>query len=347
MDAAELYLAIENATGLDRSQIPEIPRELEPLVNTLLQRLSAENQQKTEAESLLAFFKSSADAMPNPIFIKDENLRFVFFNRAYRTFFGLKEGENIGKQVKELLYLPEEDRRRYHEEDQEGVRSLSVIQYPTAYQDTSQGKVEALYWSKGFQVPETGRRGLVGEIVNISREREVQRELEEMVQDARDASNTDPLTKLNNRNVMDVELPAMIQDTAASGMPVCLMLIDIDYFKQINDEHGHLFADEMLRQFSQVLKMSFRQNDMAVRYGGDEFLILLPGAELHQARTVAERFRDAVRENLRLPGGQGVTLSIGVAQWRAGDDLKAFISRADEALYESKRAGRDRVSVKE
>ena len=321
-------------------------------VQDLLWELTAERQARVAAEETLDFYKASADAMPNPIFIKDEDLRVVFFNRAYRDFFGLAEGENIGKRVQDLDYLSPEDRCRYHAEDSEMVRSLSVMQYDTVYEIPGQGETAALYWSKGFPVPSTGRRGLVGEIVDISKEKETQRELsrnvkalEGLMRDVRNASNTDPLTKLYNRNIMAEELPAVLDKAEELGQPVCLMLIDVDYFKQINDTYGHLFGDEVLCRFAQTIRETFRQNDIAVRYGGDEFLLLLPGTSVWQAQAVGERFRRRVCEALDLPEGSCVTPSIGVAQRHRGDDLPTLMARADQALYEAKNAGRNCVRI--
>jgi len=355
MGKSELDRWITEAMGTNGVGF-ELPQSLASAIQALLEELETlrtEKERRIAAEDTLAFFKASADAMPNPIFMKDEELRFVFFNRAYREFFGLAEGENIGKRVQDLTYLPQEDRERYHAEDSEMLRSLSIIQYDTSYQTANQGEVEALYWSKGFPVPETGRRGLIGEIVDITKEKEIQRELtrsmrtlEVLMRDAKDASNTDPLTKLYNRNILDEHLPAVIADAQSMGQPVCMMLIDIDNFKQINDTYGHPYGDEILRRFAKALKQTFRQRDIAIRYGGDEFMLVLPGATLEQAQAGAERLRRMVCENCDLPSGTCVTLSIGMTQGIPGDDLQSLIARADEALYSAKKAGKDRIIAK-
>ncbi len=354
MKESGLYNWIKQVLGNDKREIPEIPQELMPILQELFHELEAEKQRRVDTEKELAFFEAAANAFPNPIFIKDEELRFMFFNRAYRKFFGLAEGENIGKRVQDLSYLPLGDRERYHREDSEMVRSLSVIQYETTFETADQEDVEALYWSKGFAIPGTKCRGVIGEIVDISKEKEMQKELtrsvralEVLMKDAKDASNTDSLTKLYNRNIIEDEIPLVLKEAELVGQPVCVMLIDIDYFKQINDTYGHPYGDEILQRFSRILKQTFRQQDIAVRYGGDEFVLFLPGADLRQATEGAERLRKAVNIKLRFPNGKSVTISIGVTQWRKGEEVPDFISRADEALYFAKESGRDRVSVKE
>ena len=304
-------------------------------VQDLLWELTAERQARVAAEETLDFYKASADAMPNPIFMKDEDLRFVFFNRAYRNFFGLAEGENIGKRVQDLDYLPQEDRERYHAEDSELLRSLSGIQYDTTYKTAGRDEVEALYWSKGFPVPGTDRRGLIGEIVDISKEKQVQRELtrsmrtlEVLMRDAKDASNTDPLTKLYNRNILDEDIPAVIKETVSLGQPICMVLIDVDYFKMINDTFGHPFGDEMLRRFAKTLKQSFRQRDLAIRYGGEARHVVVrltkeadsalcqvqdfgPGIPQDEIEHIWERYHRASAHTARsTSGGTGLGLSI-------------------------------------
>ena len=328
------------AKGLTRSDVPE---QLMPVLEDFL-------LERQEAQQKLAFIRSSVDALPNPIFIKNEQLEFIFFNQAYRDFFGLKEQENIGKRVQDLDYLPLEDRERYHAEDSEMVRSFSTIQYDMPFQKADQSQVDTLYWSKGFQVPGSQQRGLVGEIVDITREKELERQLHvnmatlrTLLRDAKDASNTDSLTKLYNRKILEEEIPTILQDTLESGRDASILLIDVDDFKRINDSFGHAVGDTALREFAVTLRATFRERDVAVRYGGDEFLLVMPGSALNHAVKGAERLRTKVAAACPLPDGTHVTLSIGAAQCRRGESLSDTISRADEALYEAKSQGKNRT----
>lgn len=153
-------------------------------------------------------------------------------------------------------------------------------------------------------------------------------------------ATTDPLTGLFNRRHL-ISLAEKVQQPAE----MTLMLMDIDHFKAINDAYGHDMGDQVLKAVSCVLKDSMREQDFIGRWGGEEFLALLPHTDLDQAAASAERIREAVQA-LRIDGNGshiGVTLSIGISQHHAGQSLSHSIARADAALYEGKSAGRNRV----
>lgn len=324
---------------------------MENRIKALEEALNLERNMRSKVEKELEFYKYAINAMPNPVFIKNQELQFVFFNKAYKEFFGLKEGENIGKKVEDLPYLTEEKKKKYKAEDTKMLEELSVIQYETSFCDNSSHEDrECLYWSKGFLAPGVNTRGLVGEIVDISFEKQIQKDLSRsmsslkvLMRDAKTASNTDILTKLYNRNILETEIPDFVENTKNMGQPISMMLIDIDYFKQINDQLGHLHGDDILRKFGEVLRKTFRQKDIAIRYGGDEFMMLLPGASAKETEEMANRFRKAICENLGLASGECVTLSIGITAVRQEDTMESFIARADEALYAAKKMGRDRA----
>jgi diguanylate cyclase (GGDEF)-like protein len=160
------------------------------------------------------------------------------------------------------------------------------------------------------------------------------------VSDLRRAAFTDPLTGLGNRRALDTSIP--VGDYA-------LISLDLDLFKEINDEFGHATGDLVLSRVADVLSASIRGDDAAFRMGGEEFLIVLPHADAALAATVSERVRRGVKgldPGGRAPGAR-ITISLGVASVVAGEeaDFPAVMARADAALYESKHAGRDRVTV--
>ena len=152
---------------------------------------------------------------------------------------------------------------------------------------------------------------------------------------------TDPLTGLSNRRAGERALDRDVARARRAGLPFSLALIDLDHFKQVNDRFGHAVGDETLRQVSQVLAATFRASDLAVRWGGDEFLVLLPDVSAAGAMVFAERTRVQI-ETLTFPGGK-VTVSAGVVEIGKNETPRDAIARADAYLYEMKRAGRNRV----
>jgi len=156
---------------------------------------------------------------------------------------------------------------------------------------------------------------------------------------------TDPLTKLPNRRQMDERLAEEVARSRRHDRPMCLAMADIDRFKRINDGHGHDVGDRVIVAVARCLAKGMRAVDRVGRYGGEEFLILLPDTPLADAASAMERLAAAVRD-LRVPGsGEPVTASFGVAGLWADEDAAQLRRRADQALYAAKRDGRDRVAV--
>jgi len=159
-------------------------------------------------------------------------------------------------------------------------------------------------------------------------------------------ANTDPLTKIGNRRHFEEQAGAEFRRSQRSHEPLSLMIIDVDHFKWINDTHGHPVGDDVLRQLSSLLDEHVRRVDSVGRLGGEEFAVLMPGADRARAEEAAERLRAHVSSlALDLPSGiVRLTVSIGVTEcdvWT--EDLAVGLARADEALYRAKADGRDRV----
>ena len=162
---------------------------------------------------------------------------------------------------------------------------------------------------------------------------------------------TDQLTGLHNRRYMTGQLGALVTRAARGGDPVSALMIDIDHFKKINDSFGHDIGDEVLREFAVRLASNVRAVDLPVRYGGEEFTVIMPDTKIEDAQRIAERIRLHVAGSpFRVSNGEDllmVTISIGVAATLGADDTaEALIKRADEAVYEAKAAGRNTVIAK-
>jgi diguanylate cyclase (GGDEF)-like protein len=156
----------------------------------------------------------------------------------------------------------------------------------------------------------------------------------------------DQLTGLLNRNALARRTGELAQQSAVSGEPIGVVVGDLDCFKEINDTDGHAVGDAVLKEVAYLLRKRLRAFDLAYRLGGEEFLILLPGANLEQAESKAEALRQAVAEE-RFANNRGLTMSFGVSASARGTqfDYEIVFTEADAALYEAKRAGRDRVCL--
>src|SRR5205823_4007405 len=162
---------------------------------------------------------------------------------------------------------------------------------------------------------------------------------------------TDQLTGLHNRRYMTGQLGALVSRAARGGEPVSALMIDIDHFKKINDSFGHDIGDEVLQEFAVRLASNVRAVDLPCRYGGEEFVVIMPETSLEDAGRIAERIRRHVAGSpFRVAGGSellSVTISIGVAATTGeGDFAEALLKRADEAVYEAKASGRNMVIAK-
>lgn len=151
----------------------------------------------------------------------------------------------------------------------------------------------------------------------------------------------DPLTGVYNRRHLFKRLEEEVERSRRGGSPLALCMLDVDHFKEVNDCQGHQAGDEVLRQVAATIASSLRSLDVFGRYGGEEFVLVLPQTQLEGARDKAERVRGDI-DRLR-PGGGAVTVSIGVAEYRPGDSVDSLLARADGALYLAKAQGRNRV----
>jgi two-component system cell cycle response regulator len=172
--------------------------------------------------------------------------------------------------------------------------------------------------------------------------------LRDNVQTSIEAAITDGLTGLHNRRYMESHLQTLAEQAGLRSKPLALMILDIDYFKSINDNYGHDCGDDVLREFAMRIRKSIRGIDLACRYGGEEFVIVMPETDMHVAGMVAERLRRAIageafsidRGNKRIE----VTISIGLATLeKKGEPIADVLKRADVALYRAKHDGRNRV----
>jgi two-component system cell cycle response regulator len=182
----------------------------------------------------------------------------------------------------------------------------------------------------------------------VLKERELTKERVRMMEKLQRLAVTDGLTKLYNSRSFYSQLETEVDRFNRYKHPLALLLLDLDFFKEYNDNYGHLEGDKVLVRFSQIIKSCLRANDSAYRYGGEEFTVILPETAGAEARTVAQRIRSALEaERFSPENGQDVqiTISIGVTEYHGDEELSTFIQRADKAMYISKQSGRNKVSM--
>jgi diguanylate cyclase (GGDEF)-like protein len=182
----------------------------------------------------------------------------------------------------------------------------------------------------------------------VLKERELTEERIRMMEKLQKLAITDGLTKLYNSRSFYSQLELEVDRFNRYQHPLSLLLLDIDHFKEYNDAYGHLEGDKVLVRFSQIIKSCLRANDSAYRYGGEEFMVLLPETGGERAKTVAQRIRKTLEIEKFIPGSGKevqITISIGVTQYFRKEELSTFIQRADKAMYLSKQNGRNKVSV--
>jgi two-component system cell cycle response regulator len=180
------------------------------------------------------------------------------------------------------------------------------------------------------------------------RRRRYTEQLRDNVQQSMELAVTDPLTGLFNRRYMERHLGTLVEKSAGRGKSLSVLILDIDFFKSINDRFGHDAGDDVLREFADRMRTCVRGIDLACRYGGEEFVVVMPDTDLSVATMVAERIRRRIAgEPFPIHRGERaieVTISIGIAaRTSPHDDATAILKRADEALYRAKRDGRNRV----
>lgn len=156
-------------------------------------------------------------------------------------------------------------------------------------------------------------------------------------------SVTDDLTGLGNRRHFNEAIASEMARARRTGLPIVMVMIDIDHFKTVNDVYGHAAGDKVLKEFSRLISLELRVTDTSTRYGGEEFVLVLPATRLAEAGQLVERLRLAFQSLRPLDSERVVTASFGVAEWRHSETGEQWLMRADSAMYQAKAQGRNRV----
>lgn len=260
----------------------------------------------------------------------DKGGRAIEVNAAWEEALGYSAEELYGQSLLRLVHPEERERtvaasRALFEEGREDV------DFENRYR-AKDGSWHWLRWSAGLSREESL---VYGRATDVTRLKRVEAEREALLEEVEELARSDALTGLPNRRALDETLPREMVRARRSGASLCLAILDIDHFKAYNDSHGHLVGDILLRDCSAAWDAELRGEDLLVRFGGEEFLVVLPNCEPGDATEIVERLRAA------MPDRQ--TCSAGLVRWDGAESTDELLGRADTALYDAKGAGRDRL----
>ncbi|WP_373485151.1 sensor domain-containing diguanylate cyclase [Acetobacterium malicum] len=320
-----------------RIMIDDIPHALSVIRDiTQLKAIEAKLQQSEERHRLLA------DNAADVIWTMDLEGRFSYISPSVEKLRGYTV-EEIMAQTPEEVLCPDS---LIHM--QEGLaRAINSVQNGLPFQ-VFRGELEqpckdgSTVWTEATVsgiYSEDGRFiGMLGVTRDISERKLMEEEIRRL-------SITDKLTQSFNRLKLDETLEQQFESSKGGGVPFAIIILDIDHFKLVNDTYGHQVGDRVLIELVEALHDNVRAGDVVGRWGGEEFLIILPETTLADATVLAERLRQAVAGHAFSTAGQ-VTISLGVSAFTTDSSPESIVSRADTALYQAKEKGRNRVEVK-
>lgn len=246
--------------------------------------------------------------------------------------------DHLGWSLEELRSIPfvervhPDDRERTEAEAAGLFEGAETLSFENRYL-AKDGTWHWLRWSSQLSPDESV---IYARATDVTELKQVEAEREQLLDKVQDMATHDSLTGLPNRRALEEQLPREMARLRRSRSPLCVAIVDIDHFKAYNDTHGHLAGDEVLRECAQAWDGALRGGDTIVRFGGEEFLVLLPDTTPEQATEIVERLRETT------PRGQ--TCSAGLACWDFVEGIDELLGRADQALYLAKAGGRDRMA---
>ena len=259
----------------------------------------------------------------------DKHGRCIEVNGAWERNLGFRPSEIRGRRLLDFT----------HPEDHAQATEEALKVFSGGVSDGLDTRVKAKdgswHWLRTSSVFEPEEELIYARSSDVTERKRIAQEREDLIAEVQSLAHSDALTGLPNRRVIDEVLPREMARALRAETPLCLAIVDIDHFKAYNDTHGHLAGDAVLRDCAAAWDSQLRGEDTILRYGGEEFLVVLPDCDADDATEIVERLRGAT------PDEQ--TCSAGLAVWRAGETVDDLVGRADKALYEAKENGRDRV----
>ncbi len=334
------------------------PVGLEGIATDITERRQAEQALRQGRRML----EATLDGLPAAVMVVDRQHLVAHWNRAMSNLTGVRAEEVVGtnrqwlpfyqspRPVRADLVVDQDLEGLVRFYGDSGLKRSSLVEEgweaESFFPDLG-GQPRHLYFLSAPVRDESNQVALALEtLVDLSEKRKLEEELVRL-------SITDELTGLYNQRFFYATLGREIEAAKRYGQSLCLLMLDLDHFKSYNDRFGHLEGDRVLKACGQDLRHQVRTTDLACRYGGEEFVVLLPRTFLEEACRVAQRVRLGVKALVFQPHDPnrdpapsvGITVSLGVAEYRSGLSAEDLVRRADQALYAAKEAGRDRVGV--
>ena len=296
------------------------------------------------------FYERLLDGISDGVYFMDRDRIIRYWNRGAERITGFNRDEVLGKACRDNVLV---------HVDEKG-RNLCLGEFCPAYctiMDGRERQVEVyLHHKKGFRLPVTVRilpiRDDSGEItgaVEAFSDNRRMRELADRIQELERLALIDPLTKIGNRRYGETRLQNGFDQLHRYGWTFGILFMDIDHFKKVNDSHGHGTGDNVLQIVAGTLLHNLRPSDSASRWGGEEFLVVLPHVDRNEIGIVGKKLRALIEKSSveTDSGGLSVTVSIGAALARQSDSMISLVERADQLMYQSKRRGRNTITIED
>lgn len=294
--------------------------------------LSAHHELECKLRQERDFSNAVIDGLPAVFYVLTDKGRFLRWNRNFEQVTGLNSDTLSRINARDL----------FDHEDRSRVAEAIHRVFETGAANVEAGLLHASgsytpYYFTGLRVELNGQPCLTGTGIDISARKRVEAELHHQ-------AHHDSLTGLMNRRSFEELLPLEVERSHRYGSPLSLIMFDIDHFKAVNDLYGHPVGDRILCQVADTLQASMRGSDILIRWGGEEFLSLLPETKAEAASVLADTLR-ALLARTRFTGPGKISASLGVTQYRPGESARSLLKRVDDALYQAKEAGRDQVAL--
>jgi len=292
-------------------------------------------------------FKQLVDSLPDGVYVADRERRIIYWNRAAEALSGYTAQEVLGKQCSDNFLM--------HMDDCGCLLCEGDCPLNRTLADGLPHRADVyLHHKRGHRVPVEVRvspisdeNGRVAGAIEIFNDNSRQRAIREKLKELAKFAFLDPASQVGNRNYLEQQLSQHLAQFSAFGAPFGIMLADLDRFKNINDNYGHAAGDAVLVTIGKTMSNCLRASDVVGRWGGDEFLAILPGITPPFLAKVSEKLRRLVAHSaVPVDGTQiQVTISVGAAMTAPGESAESLLKRADKLLYTSKQSGRNRVSL--